>query len=72
MTEKEFRALLALEGRWLDIVVQHFRSTFSPYEVVRHVNAVVRDKDGTVDISSGFVRRRWYAVQKVIEGYYDD
>ena len=72
MTEKEFRALLALEGRELEIKEGHFRSSFFPYKVVRHMNAVVSDKDGTVDISSGFVRRRWYAVQKVIEGYYDD
>lgn len=70
MTEKEFAALLALEGCRLAVKEAYFRTDRSPYEVVRHVNAVVYDSEGCVVCNSGYVRRRWYAVQSLIKRYY--
>ena len=77
MTEAEFRALLAIEGRELKIAVTYFRAwDLSDRDYVRHVSARVIEKHpeepmiDVVIVTTNWVRRRYYAVQSLIKRYY--
>lgn len=71
MTEKEFAALLALEGRSLVVKLMHCRGDFfHDYQLQKYVVAKVLDAEGFVLYHVGPHRRRKYTVDKLIKAYY--
>ena len=72
MKEDEFRALLALEGKQLQVEQQYFRWNYDWRSSKLHSLAVVIDEDGNRIMSSQWVQRRYYAIQSLIKRYYRD
>lgn len=71
MTEKEFKALLAVEGRNLDVETYRFRDRklqIVPYYAV----AVISERKKIHPKNPKYYRSRAYAIQKLIKDYYAD
>ncbi len=72
MKEAEFVALLAIEGKTLEVEQNRFRWDYDWRSSKLHSCATVLGEDGLPIASSGWVQRRYYAVKSVIKRYYGD
>lgn len=79
MKEAEFRALLAIEGKELEIESSYFRKwDLSDQEYVRYTAARVIERHPTnpyavtIVMATNWVKRRHYAIQSLIKRYYSD
>jgi len=79
MTEKEFEALLALEGRKLRVEPSMFRGKRKEgggYGLAPYYRAYVyeeyADGEGRTIVSTDWVQRRYYAIQSLAKRYYGE
>ena len=79
MKEAEFRALLAIEGRELEVESSYFRRwDLSDREYMRHTAARVIERHPTdphavtMIMGTNWVQRRDYAIKSLAKRYYRD
>ena len=76
MKEKEFEALLAIEGKQLFIYQKRFRvprkSSLEPFKTKLFTSATVFNAAGKRIVGSDFHPRRDYAIKVLVKKYYAD
>jgi len=71
MVEKEFRALLALEGSVLEVTREYLRTISSDTRDIRpHYEARIIGKEGNIILATNWVSRRDYAIKSLAKRYY--